>query len=70
MNIIIRPSNKKEKKYMAIIDVKKTIHFGAAGYSDMTQHKNEERKQRYIDRHRKNEQWNNALTASFYAKKN
>ena len=67
MNIIIKPSNRKEKKYMAIIDDKKTIHFGQAGYQDFTIHKNEERKERYLARHRKNEQWNNPLTASFYA---
>ena len=68
MNIIIKPSNKKEKKYMAIIDDKKTIHFGAAVYSDMTQHKNEERKQRYIDRHSKRENWNDPKTAGFWSR--
>lgn len=41
----------------------KTINFGSAGMSDFTIHKDEERKQRYIDRHRKNEDWNNPMTA-------
>ena len=68
MNIIIKPSTKPDKKYMAIIDDKKTVHFGQAGASDMTQHKNEERKNRYIDRHKKNENWNDATTAGFYSR--
>ena len=67
MNIIIKPSNKPDKKYMAIIDDRKTIHFGAKNYSDFTIHKDEERKQRYLARHKKNENWNDPLTASFYA---
>ena len=32
---------------------KKIIHFGAAGMSDYTKHKNLERRNRYIFRHRK-----------------
>ena len=67
MNIIIKPSNKTDKKYMAIIDDKKTVHFGAAGMSDYTKHKDKERKERYLARHKNNEQWNNPLTAGFYA---
>ena len=67
MNIIIKPSNKTDKKYMAIIDDKKTVHFGQAGASDFTKHKDKERKERYLTRHKNNEQWNNPLTASFYA---
>ncbi len=67
MNIIIKTSNKPNKKYMAIIDDNKTIHFGQAGASDYTIHNDKERKERYLARHRKNEQWDNPLTASFYA---
>ena len=68
MNIIIKPSSKPEKKYTAIIDNKKQIHFGAAGMSDFTKHKDTERKQRYIQRHKTNQDWNDPLTAGFYAK--
>ena len=35
----------------------KTTHFGAAGYSDYTKHKDAARKQRYLIRHRRNENW-------------
>ena len=56
------------KKYTAIFyDEKrtkiKTLHFGAAGMSDFTKHKDVERKQRYIARHEKNENWNDYMTA-------
>ena len=39
MEVIIKPSSKKDKKYDAVIDGKKTVSFGAAGASDFTQHK-------------------------------
>jgi len=68
MNIIIKPSNKPDKKYDAIIDGKKTISFGQAGASDFTKHKNEERKNMYIDTHKKNENWNDPTTAGFYSR--
>ena len=55
--IKISPSKNKNKKLTAEIqyenDKKKTINFGAAGYSDFTLHKDEERKQRYLARHKK-----------------
>ena len=54
----------------AIVDGTKTIHFGKAGASDFTKHKDEERKHRYINWHEKNENWkaNGLKTAGFYAK--
>ena len=68
MNIVIKPSSRKDKKFEALIDGKKTIHFGQKNASDYTIHKDDERKKRYIDRHRKTEQWNNPLTAGFWSK--
>ncbi len=38
-------------KYIIITKTEKKIYFGAAGYSDFTKHKNEDRKYRYILRH-------------------
>ena len=55
--VILKKSTNNEKKYDAYVEGNK-VSFGAKGYSDFTQHKDEERKQRYIDRHRKNENWN------------
>ena len=48
-------SDKPEKKYYIITNSDKKVYFGAAGMSDFTKHKDEARKQRYIDRHKKNE---------------
>ena len=68
MEVVIIKSKKKDKKYDAVIDGgKKTISFGDDGYSDFTKHHDEERKQRYLKRHKKNETPNNPKTASFYA---
>ena len=71
--IKITKSNKSDKKMMAIFEDcntgrEKTVHFGAAGASDFTHHHDEARKQRYLDRHRKNENWNNPTTAGCLSK--
>lgn len=59
-------SNQTGKKYKAVFTdgtKHKTIHFGASGYEDLTQHKDLERKKKYLQRHRSNESWNNPQTA-------
>lgn len=62
----IRRSHKKEKKYDAVFVYpdghEKVVPFGASGYSDFTKHKDETRKQRYIARHKANENWNDPTT--------
>ena len=62
------------KKYKVTIikpnDIKKTIQFGAKGYSDFTKHKDSDRKKRYENRHRSRENWTKSgiTTAGFWAK--
>ncbi len=68
LNIVIKSSNKLDKKYMAIIDDTKTIHFGQKGASDYTIHHDDERKERYLQRH-KNDHYTDPLYASFYSTK-
>ncbi len=68
MDIVIRKSTNPKKKYTAIVDNKKSINFGQKGFFDFTQHKDEARKNRYIQRHAKNEDWSNPLTAGFYSR--
>jgi hypothetical protein len=65
----LKISSRKDKKFMVIIQ-NKTVHFGASGYSDYTQHKDHARMIRYDNRHRKNENWtiNGILSAGFWAK--
>lgn len=41
----------------------KTTHFGASGMTDFVKSKDEERKKRYLSRHRKNENWNDYMSA-------
>ena len=68
MQIVISRSEKPDKKFEARIDGRKSIHFGQAGASDFTQHKNLLRKERYLQRHSKNEDWTNYNTAGFYSR--
>jgi hypothetical protein len=71
--IKITKSTKPEKKLMAIFEDcnterRKTVHFGAKGYEDYTTHKDLVRRQRYIDRHRANENWNDPYSAGSLSK--
>lgn len=68
VRVVIKPSTKSEKKKMAVFyntngKKVKTTHFGAAGMSDYTKHKDPERKQRYLNRHRERENWNDFTSA-------
>ena len=68
VSVDIKPSPKKDKKLRAVFKdrdgkIRKTTDFGAKGMSDYTIHKDKQRKQRYLDRHRKRENWNAYMTA-------
>eukprot|EP00438_Fugacium_kawagutii_P024445 Skav202118 [mRNA] locus=scaffold1980:146211:146504:- [translate_table: standard] len=65
--VVLKKSSNPDKKYDAIVEGKK-VSFGQKNASDYTQHKDPERKQRYIDRHRKNENWNDLKTAGTWSK--
>ena len=65
-DIILKKSNRKDKKYNVIFtkDGKKyNIHFGAKGMSDYTKHKDRYRKYLYEMRHMRNENWQNLESA-------
>jgi hypothetical protein len=49
--VYLRKSTRPGKKYMITIG-NKTTHFGAAGMSDYTKHKDSNRKSRYLARHK------------------
>jgi hypothetical protein len=55
-------------KYVATFDDGKQVKFGAAGYSDYTIHKDKERRERYLARHKANETWNDPQTPGSLAK--
>lgn len=68
MYVKFSKSNRDDKKYQAAFydddgDIVKTTHFGQKGASDMTKHKDEERKKLYLNRHRKNENWKDFKSA-------
>jgi len=68
VSVKISKSDRDGKKMKAIFydsDGKKikTTHFGQKNASDFTIHKNEERKKRYLDRHKNNENWNDYMSA-------
>lgn len=48
----------------------KIVHFGARGYEDFTTHGDETRKERYLARHKTNEDWTKSgiNTAGFWSR--
>ena len=69
----LEKSDNPKKKYMvSFLNPKsgrvKSIHFGAKGMTDYILSKgDDERKQRYIDRHQKREDWTNLEKAGTWA---
>ena len=61
-------SDKPDKKFFIITSTGKKIYFGSANMSDFTIHKDPERKNRYIQRHQKRENWNDKNTAGFWSR--
>jgi hypothetical protein len=78
MKVIIKSSTNPKKKHMAIfyekdkdgkMKKKKTTHFGSAGMMDYTLSGGDKaRRKRYLDRHRKRENWNNPMSAGALSK--
>lgn len=62
-------SDRRNKKFYFINDDFKKIYFGDTRYQHYTQgHLDEKRKQAYIKRHEKNEDWNDPNTAGFFSR--
>jgi len=61
---IVKSNNPKKKydAYFIVDDKPKVVSFGASGYSDFTLHHDEKRKERYINRHKKNENWDDVTS--------
>ena len=70
MQVKISKSTRRGKKYMAAIEGGPTVHFGAAGYEDYTQHGDEKRKASYLARHETRETWTlqGVKSAGFWAR--
>jgi hypothetical protein len=67
VSVVIKKSDKSEKKLMAIFKMSNgrtnTTHFGAAGMDDYTKTRDKAQRSRYLKRHRRNENWNNPVSA-------
>ena len=61
-------ANDDVHKYVAVFDDCHHTAFGALGYEDFTQHGDTKRKQAYIRRHRKNENWNDISTSGAWSR--
>ena len=73
--VALKKSDKPEKKYMVVLTTdsgrEKTIHFGDSSLNDYTSFnalEREERKRRYLARHRAREDWNDPTTAGFWSR--
>jgi len=67
VSVKISKSTKPEKKLMAVFQLdngrSKTTHFGSAGMDDYTKTKDKDQRKRYLERHRRRENWNAPMTA-------
>lgn len=67
MEVEIKKSTSLGKKWTAIFYDKgkkvKTTHFGSKGMDDFTITKNKDQKERYLNRHKKRENWDSYMTA-------
>ena len=61
-------SDKPDKKFFIITSSGKRVYFGSANMSDYTIHKDPLRKNRYIQRHQKRENWDDKDTAGFWSR--
>jgi hypothetical protein len=61
-------SDKPNKKFFVITKDNKKLYFGQAGTQHFTEgHLDETRRRAYINRHKKNENWNNKDSAGFWS---
>jgi hypothetical protein len=69
MDVVLTKSKQKNKKYAVKVG-DKTVNFGAEGYEDYTTHKDKSRMDRYVKRHKDNEDWTKKgiETSGFWAK--
>ena len=70
MKVEVSRSDRPGKKWRAQLESGKTVHFGATGYQDFTQHGDEKRRESYLARHRPNQDWSKGGvgTAGFWAR--
>ena len=67
---ILEKSPRSEKKWRITTPDGKKVDFGSSGYQDITMHKDSDRKDRYIARHKSRENWEKSglNTAGFWSR--
>ena len=69
MRVKISRSTRAGKKWMAAVENGATVHFGAQGYEDFTQHGDEARRKNYLARHGGGGQdWGDRQTAGYWSR--
>lgn len=65
-------STRKGKRYMITLHFeegrRRTVHFGSSEYDNYTIHKDPDRRARYIERHRRHENWRDPTTPGFWSR--
>ena len=65
VEVVIKKSDKYPENYDAVMDNKRQYRLGPLATVISTKHKDEESKERYIARHKPNQDWKDYMTASF-----
>jgi len=65
---ILTKSDKPDKKWLVITPEGKKVRFGGSGYEDFTIHKDKDRKENYLKRHKKTEDWNDLDTSGAWSR--
>jgi hypothetical protein len=70
MSVTVQRAKNGIHKFTAVFPDGAKVHFGRQGYSDYTKHRDRERMQRYLTRHRRRENWtrSGAKTAGFWSR--
>jgi len=61
--MLIKPSTKKDKRYMAVFKNGVIVHFGSKNSSTYIDHHDKIKRENYLKRHSKNENWNDPYSA-------
>ena len=71
MIAILQKSDRKFKRYMVHLqtpDGMQTVHFGSSEHDNYTTHKDPKRRELYLARHAKRENWEDPTTAGFWSR--
>jgi len=66
--VVLEPSEQKTKKWRVILPDGTSVNFGGKGYEDYTQHGDPKRREAYIKRHQKREDWGDMTTPGFWSR--